>query len=235
MTLAWLEMALAESDQWPQLVAAYQVNSAGIDLAATVTQPFTPVAGEFLIVKCAGADSSITFGTPVGGGWTYTSRGSDTTASHTSLAMWTAPVTAGGTPQTVSVTPGGTAQNHSMVVERWRNCRLATSPVVTDQIGSGGPSATNTTVGVNSVVSWVSGDWAAVNGTLTRTYRGEAQETGFRWLTGQYAAYWGYQAAQTPGAQTVGLSAPVGQTWTLLAVELQDIAAAQPALVMARG
>jgi hypothetical protein len=221
MTAAWLGYALTTIYQWPILMAAYQVNSAGIDLSALVTPTFTPATGDILVVKCVGADASITFGTPVGGGWTYSPRGTDTSASHTSLAMWTAPVTLGGTAQTVSVTPGGTAQNHSMVVERWANARLASAPALTDTTGSGGPSATNTTVGINSVVSWCSGDWAAVNGTLTRVYRSEAQESGFRWLTGQYTAYWGYQLTGNPGAQTVGLSAPVGQTWTLLAVELQ--------------
>lgn len=221
MTAAWASFALTRTQLWPQPVASYQVNSAGIDLSALVTPSFTPQAGEILVVKCVGADASITFGTPTGGGWTYTSRGTDTSTSHTSLAMWTAPVTAGGTPQTVSVTPAGTAQHHSMVVERWANSRLAPSPALTDTTGSGGPSATNTTVGTNSVVTWCVGDWAAIDGTLTRVYRSEAQETGFRWLTGQYTAYWAYQPTANAGAQTVGLSAPVGQTWTVLAVELQ--------------
>lgn len=209
----------------PLLVAAYQVNSAGSDLTTLTTPTFTPQAGEILVVKAVGADRTLTFGTPTGGGWTYTARGTDVTASHVSAAMWTAPVTAGGVAQTVAVTAGGTANPHTIVVERWTNCRLAAAPALTDQLGSGGPSATNTTVAGRSVVTWLSGDWAAVDGTATRAYRSSAGETGFRWVSTAFTAYFAYQTTVAAGAQTFGLTAPVGQTWTALAVELQSAAA----------
>lgn len=225
MTAAWLACGLSTTAQWPQPIAAYQVNSAGIDLSTLATPSFTPSAGELLVAKALGADASINFSTPTGGGWVYTARGNDGTASHTRVAMWTAPVTAGGTPQTVSVAATGTAQNHTIVVERWKACQLAPSPALTATLGSGAPSATNTCAGTKSAVTWCSGDWAAIDGTLTRVYRSEAQETGFRWLTGQYAGYAAYQLTTTAGAQTIGLTAPGGQTFTVLAVELQSTGA----------
>lgn len=207
----------------PQLIAVYQVNSAGSDTSTLTTPSFTPQAGEILAVKALGADRLLTFGTPTGGGWTYTSRGTDVTISHVSAAMWTAPVLVGGTSQTVAVTAAGTANFHTIVVERWAYARVAASPALTDQVGSGAPSATNTTVQPNSVVTWCAGDWAAVNSNTTRVYRSDAYETGSQWLSGFFTGYWAYQYAVSPGAQTVGLTAPAGQTWTLLAVELQFV------------
>jgi hypothetical protein len=222
MTAAWLGYALTTVERWPHLIAAYQVNSAGIDASTLVTPTFTPVTGEYIIVKAVGADSSLTFGTPTGGGWSYGNFFNDGAASHTRVAVWLATGITGGTPQTVSLTAAGTSQNHSMVVERWTAIRSGPVAPTTDVTGSGAPTSTVSQLSDFGMVSWVCGDWAAVDGTLTRTYRSDAQETGFRWLTGQFAAYWGYQLTSTPGAQTIGLSAPAGQTYTLCGVGFQS-------------
>lgn len=199
------------------------VHSAGIDTSTLTTATFTPAAGDILVVKCVAADRTMTFGTPVGGGWAYTPRGSDNTASNVAVAMWSAPVTAGGTPQTVAVTPGGTANHHSLCVERWQQAALAPAPALTNQRGSGAPSASNSTVGQYSVVTWFSGDWAAVDGTSTRVYRSDTStETMFRWVTGQFTGYAAFQQAAAPGVQTLGLTAPAGQTWSLLGIEIMS-------------
>jgi hypothetical protein len=218
-----VEFALTQSIRWPQPVIAYQVNSAGSDLTTLTTPTFTPAAAEIFVVKCVAADSSLTFGTPTGGGWTYDPRGNDGTASHVRAQMWTAQVTGTPASMSIAVTATGTVHEHSIFVERWRNTQLASSPALTDTTGSGAPSATNATTGVRSVVSWCSGDWAAVDG-IARAYRSEAQETGYTLRAGAFTGYSAYQPAAVPGAQTFGLTLPAGQTWTVLAVELQTLA-----------
>ena len=87
-----------------------------------------------------------------------------------------------------------------MVVERWSGAQLAATPVTVHVTGSGAPSTTLTTVGVNSIVSWCNGDWAAVNGSA-RTYSttsGIPAEDGYTFTTGAYTAYYAYQLASPP-------------------------------------
>jgi hypothetical protein len=92
--------------------------------------------------------------------------------------------------------------------------------------GSGAPSDSLTTVAANSVVSWVSGDWAAVAGA--RTYRSSATEQGYHTATGLWTHYSAYQSAASAGAQTYGMTAPTGQTYTMASIEIQDSGGAAP-------
>ena len=118
-------------------------NAQSTATGATVTSTsFTPQTGDIIVVKTASEDGGGTVAnTPTGGGWTYTSRVSDSITGHTGCKLWTAPVTAGGTAQTVAVTWGGTAPGHaSMVVELWRSAQLAATPATCDARGSGAPS-----------------------------------------------------------------------------------------------
>jgi hypothetical protein len=202
-------------------IATFKAASGG----TLTSTSFTPVTGDIIVVKCVGEDSGITFNTPAGGGWTYTSQVSDTTASHVSSRIWTAPVTAGGTPQTVAETPTwGTFSNATMTVELWRGAQLAVTPATCDTRGSGAPSATLATTAANSVVSWASGDWASVNGSgrAYNTTSATPAEDGYTFSAGNYTAYSAYQSAASAGTQTLGLTAPGGQTYTLAGVELQS-------------
>src|ERR1700747_1270159 len=150
----------------------FQSGSAVSTVTLTSTS-FTPQTNDIIVVKCLTADSAQVPGTPTGGGWTYTQRVSDTTASHTNAKIFTAPVTAGGTAQTVAVTvtQSGASLFASMVVELWRNAQLAATPATVDthSSSSSAPSTTITTAADNSVVSWCNGDWSAQN-PASRTY-----------------------------------------------------------------
>ena len=207
----------------PTLVASYPVYDVSTDTASLVTPSFTPAAGEILVIKGITAARSQTMSTPAGGGLTYTLRKSDTTASHVAAYIWTAPVTV-SSPMTVTVAVSGSSVPHSIVVERWSSAKLAATPATCDTTGTGAPSTTITTVAANSQVSWLNGDWTAVNGA-SRTYNTTSAtpaEDGYTTTTGQYTAYYATQAAATAGSQTLGVTAPTGQTWTLLGIEIED-------------
>ena len=211
-------------------------NKTNTTSAGTLTSTsFTPQTGDIIVVKIVTADSTYTYNTPTGGGWTYTSRVVDATASHCWLQIWTAPVTTGGTAQTVAATVLANptnVQQASMVVELWRNAQLAATPATCDSRGTGAPSTPITTVAANSVVSWCNGDWAAVSPTghtynttsATPTEDGLDDQSG----VGAYVGYYAYQTAATAGSQTLGLTAPTGQTWTLAGIEIQDAGGTAP-------
>jgi len=190
---------------------------------------FTPQTNDIIVVKAISADvgASSAFPAPTGGGWAYTQRVADNTASHVRAALWTAPVTTGGTAQTVSLVYTGTGIPANMVVELWRNAQLAATPATVDTRGSGAPSTTLTTAAANSFVSWANGDWAAVDGA-SRAYNTTSAtptEDGYYFLTSQDTVEFAYQPAAAAGSQTLGLTAPAGQTWTILGIEIQDAGA----------
>jgi len=208
----------------PLLVASYPVYVAG-GTGSAVTGSFTPAVGEILVVKGITEDaSSIVQSTPTGGGFTYTLWVSDVTSSHTGCKIWTAPVTASAS-MTVTVAHTGNGAN-SIVVERWSGAQLATTPATVDTRGSGAPSTTITTVGASSVVSWLNGDWAAISGTPTyNSTSAVPTQDGYTTQSGLYTAYYAYQIATAPGSQTLGITSPTGQTWTLLGIEIENAGA----------
>lgn len=208
--------------------APFLVVQSAANTTALVTASFTPATGDVLVVKGVAADAGMTWGTPTGGGWTYTNRVNIGTAANTTrVAIWTAPVGAGGTAMTVSLTPAGLSNWHSMVVEVWSSAQLAASPAVAStNAGSGAPTQALTTAAPGSVVSWCNGDWAAVS-PASRTFRDAPTDEGVHdGSTTQYVAYYAYQAAASAGSQTFGLTAPTGQTYSIAGIEIQAAAGA---------
>lgn len=201
-----------------------------------VTASFTPANGDILVVKATNGDANQTFGTPSGGSLTYTSRVNvGTSGSSTRTAIWTAPVTTGAA-MTVTLTFTN-SRARMMRVEVWTGALLAASPATHSVVGgSGAPTDSITTAANGSVVTWINGDWAAVDGT-SRAYRSAATESAYHLATGGYTGYCAYQTAATAGAQTYGLTLPIGETYTMGALELQAAAggpAAPPDVVIAQ-
>lgn len=199
-----------------------------------VTASFTPPSGSIVVAKVVCADASQTSTTPTG--LTFTSRiNTGLAGSSTRTVIYTA--VGGGSAVTVTAAFAGTANRRALIVEVWTLAQLAATPAthsVTN--GSGAPTDTITTVAAGSVVSWVDGDWSAIDGTATRAYRSSAVETAFHWVSGQHTVYAAYQAAAAAGSQTYGLTAPTGQTYGLAAIEIQASGGAPaipPPLVMA--
>jgi hypothetical protein len=216
-TLQGVIGAAGTTGGFPTLTASYYNSQDGRNSTSLVTPSFTPAVGEILVVKAANEDAGGTYGTPTGGGLTFTQRVNVGSGSQTRVGLWTA-TTVAATPMTVTLPVGGTV-SHAFVVERWAGAKLAGSPAVTSATGSGAPSATNTTVANNSVISWVNADWAGATGA--RTYRGTPTEEQYTALGGKYTGYWAWQTQATAAAVTIGLTAPGGQTWSRAAVEIQ--------------
>jgi hypothetical protein len=196
-----------------------------------VSPSFTPATGDIIVVKAAGEDSTLHLNTPTNSAntITWTLQQSDTTSSHCSAYMWTGAVTAGGSACTVTVSTvaGGAAQFHSMMVERWdgTTCQLAGSPALNKKVSTGTATSSLTTTAAGSVISWMDADWAA-NSPTSATYSNSSNNTSEgidNRSTNNYVAYYDYLQAPTAGATTYGVTAPTGQTYSLLAIEIQAV------------
>jgi hypothetical protein len=97
---------------------------------------------------------------------------------------------------------------------------------------TGAPSMTLTTTQTNSAIVYVSGDWAAADGTTPlRTWRtinsvtptiGNGLERAYFRDASHYALYIGYWSdVGGAGSKTVGLSAPGSETYSIAAIEVK--------------
>jgi hypothetical protein len=211
----------------PTLSSSFNVNSAASNTTTLTTSSFTPVAGDVIVVKGLMEDSARQLVTPTDTmGNTYTQRTVDATASHTWVSIWTAVAASTGS-MTVSVGVSGAGAGwHSITVECWTAAALAITPALNSpDTGSGAPSSTVVTTQAASVVTWCCGDWAA-NSPGSRVYNstsGIPVEDGLHNVSpGTYVAYYAWQPAASAGSQTIGLTTPGGQTWTLLGIEVLD-------------
>jgi hypothetical protein len=207
----------------PTLAASFNVNSAAADTTALTTSSFTPATGDIIVVKGVVADNFAMAAPSDTQGNTYTQRALSSLGSNVWAAIWTATASS-ATSMTVSTGTVGAAQWHSTTVERWSGAALAGTPATNGtKTGTGAPATTLTSTGTGSVVTWLNGDWAAVSpaGRTYNTTSATPTEDGIHdKSTGFYVAEYAWQAAASPGTQTFGLTAPTGETWTLLGIEI---------------
>ena len=205
----------------PEFIAYYENNQG--TTVTTTTASFTPAAGETILVKCYNDNPDApNVNTISGGGLTYDLVHNESLANYSECWIYAADV--GGTSpgaMTVSVTWTGTDGRHGIIVERYRNTQKPTGLINTPIHGaSGAPSSTATTTVANSLISWVNTDWQSVPGSAT--YRANNVEI-YRMVHALVTTSSAYVVAATAGAYTLGQSAPTGQAWTLLAVELKPV------------
>lgn len=98
------------------------------------------------------------------------------------------------------------------------------------QGNSGSPSVSLTTTQANSAIVVVCGDWNAVSGTQTFTNNFSGTPTALTDYPGDNV-YYGVAIAYFPdagaaGSKTVGMSAPTGQKWSIIAIEVKGTAGA---------
>ncbi len=105
---------------------------------------------------------------------------------------------------------------------------------------SGSPSVAITTTQDNSAIVVIVADWNAVSGTQTFTSNGGAGSptnlTGYAGDGAHYGvaiAY--YPDAGTAGSKTVGMSAPAGQKWTIIAIEVKGSASGNASITLSGG
>lgn len=213
----------------PTLSAFHTVNSAGVDTSTLTSPSFTPAAGDVIVVK------GVTWDVPPGisqptdtQGNTYTRRAHEAVVNHVSCSIWT---TIAGTGASMTVSAGVTdACEHSITVERWTNAALDTTPASAADVGSGSPSLTIITTQPYSAVTWANGDGAG--GYLGQNPAGRTYDTTSASPTEEgihvgtaYVAYHVWQNAASAGSQTFGITAPTGQNWNLVAMEVLDVPA----------
>lgn len=216
----------------PTLSDVFNVNSSAADTSTLTTGSFTPQVGDVIVVKgiLENTLSSSAYGTPSDSNTnSYTLLASDSSSSRCWVGLWVSTVAIAGA-MTVSITPSGVNLWHSVTVEHWTRAALAPTPALSSPVtGSSSPSATITTTGTSSAVSWLNGDWSA-NSPASRVYDSTSAspvEDGLHdKSTGNYVGYYAYQNAASAGSQTIGLTAPTGQTWSMLGVEVLDTGSA---------
>lgn len=204
----------------PTLTAEYE--TPWNDSTTPKTQSVTVVTGDVLAVVGISEDAGTTIATPTGGGLTYTLQQSVTVASNSAVYVWTVEITA---PQTftLSASEGGSG------TAWWGyNCLVFPSSTVgasSKTNSTGGPSLSLTTTAANSSIVVFDGDWNAVDGT-TRTARsigsGSFVELSYFRDASHYGVYGGYYTdSGAAGAKTVGWSAPTGQKYAVIALEVK--------------
>lgn len=208
----------------PTPAQSFLVVSTAADTSTLTTASFTPAIGDVIVVKAMSESVATSAATPTDtSGNTWAAQLTDSTAAHCYGALSTTTVTVSAS-LTVSTAWSGSAGFHSMIVERWTGAVLAATPATNGtKTGTGAPSSTITTTAPNSAVSWANGDFAAVSpaGRTYNTTSATPTEDGIHdKSTGNYVAEYAWQNAVTPGSQTFGLTAPTGETWTLLAIEI---------------
>ncbi len=210
----------------PSLIASYAVASVITGDTSTLATPsFTPSNGEMIVVKAATWDTGTASGTPSGGSLVYTRQVTAQPGGFNGYGtIFTAVVS--GSPGSMVVTLSAPAATcyHSMTVERWSSAQVAGTPATNSTInGSGAPSATLTTTANNSIITWLNVDLASQD-PASRAYRSSAVEDGLAdgHLNTNSVHYYAYQTAAVAGSQTIGLTAPGSQTWTMTGIEIKD-------------
>lgn len=204
----------------PTLSAEYETNWG--DTTSPETSSVTVAAGDVLAIFGVVEDSGTGLATPTGGGLTYALQQSITIANNTAVYLWTA-VSAGGQTFTLSVSETGDGTHW------WgfNGLRFSGSAGVGNSAknnANGAPSLSITPSAANSALVVVNGDWNAVDGA-SRTPRSIGtgsftEQTYFRDAS-HYTVYGGfYTDSGSVAAKTVGWSAPSGQKYAVMAVEI---------------
>ena len=181
----------------------------------------TVQSGDVLVVVGGGSDGT-TLNTPTSSGvslssWTLR-RSYAVGTSYGTIYLWTATANASGS-STISVSrnTSGTNTNYGFTVLVYRGV----DQIGDDAVGnasSGAPSL-NLTVSQNAHVVFGATDFNPASGTETYLGNGDAVTD----VTANNRFYVGRYEAQNAGTRGYGLSAPTGQKWAAVAIELEEI------------
>jgi hypothetical protein len=191
---------------------------------------FDDLIADILVSLGGAADGGSTAVVPTLSGETFAALESvGTAATSARIDVRAATVASAGTGDVVSEALTGTANLFGANVLTFRGSDGVGAHVSTNG-AAGGPSQVITTTQDNSAIAVITVDWNAVDGT-TRTWRtvngitptaGNGLELSYFRDSINYAVYVAYYSdAGAAGAKTVGLSAPVGQKYTIAAIEIK--------------
>lgn len=204
-------------------------NSGG-DISKTIN--VTVQTGDVLIVvgQAEGYDTATPVAITVsGGGLTWTSLQTIAVNDYGYVRLYHATATSNSTFD-ITLTATNASSGYTLYwggsVKIFRGSDGVGNSVKTN-VSSGAPTVNITTTQANSSISVFNNDWNSVDGA-SRTWRtgaGSFTETTYFRDPARYAVYSGYHAdAGAIGTQTVGLSAPSGQKYSIVAVEVKGSA-----------
>lgn len=213
----------------PTFVAEYE--AAWSTSTHPKTASVTVGVGDLLVVVAVGEADGLTVSTPTGGGLTYTLAQSIVVSTYCSAYIWTAPSSSSQS-FTLSLDTNAASLKWGFNALRFSGSDGAGASAKTN-VASGAPSLSLTTGQDNSAIVAVNGDFNAGDGTsrtwrtinsITPTSGNGLEVTYFRDAAAYtvYAAYW--SDAGTAGSKTTGLSAPTGQKYSIIAVEVKGTA-----------
>lgn len=204
----------------PAFVGEHEVSSWSTTTSTKSTSSFSVQTGDVLVAYGLSEDSGITESVS-GGSLTWTQRQADLTANYGAAYVWTATATS-NTTITVTFTRTAGSNRYGGNVLQFRGSSGIGASAATHN--SGAPSLALTTTEAHSAIVVASVDWNAVDGSARtwRTGAGSLTEQTYFYVSGQYTGYGGYHAdAGSAGAKTVGLSAPSGQKYATVAIEVK--------------
>jgi hypothetical protein len=209
----------AMSASSPQLVRT--VNANADTQVLHTTSAFQVAAGDLLVAYSAAEDSVLDLGTPTGGGLTWTAINTIDANGYGEIRAWYAVASATKAISSLSFT-STSSQHYISTVMIFRN----TSGVGASNKANttGVPSLSLTTTKANSSVIVLNVDWNVVNGSSRSwlTSPGTFYENVYLFLTGAWTVYGGFfPDVGAIGSKTVGLSAPGGQQYSIMAIEIK--------------
>jgi hypothetical protein len=201
--------------------------------SSTLATPTTVAVnlGDLIIVKAQTWDAGTAAGTPSGGSLTYTRRVTTATTGFATYGTMFSSVATSTTSFTITLSAPAASCYHTQLVEVWPGAQLAATPATaTAQYSSAGlPSMSITTAGTGSAVTVLNGDEQSVApGTPGYSSSGTGETFGDSSSGANTVQYYWYMPAASPGSQTVGMTAPTGQKWSMAALEIQAAASSQP-------
>ena len=183
--------------------------------------------GDVIVFYAVAEGNSISWGTPTGGSLTYTLQQNINLGSYCAINVWTAIATS-TTSVTVSVTNSGSAIRWGVGWYVFRgSAGVGNSNKANNTTGT--PSVSVTASGANSAMVAVNADWnaGATTGKTWATINAitPSAGNGLEKVATQdashytiYSAYW--DDCGTTGAKSPGMTAPSGQQWAIIAVEI---------------
>lgn len=223
----------------PTFVAAY------VGPTPTKTTPKTIVVsgaiGDTLICYASTADQTATVSAPTGGtGLTWTLQESVVTSGGVDCSncyMWTSPVTATLSSVTLTlVETAGTTFWWGFFFLRFSGVSGFGGKNVTHITGTGLPTLSLTTTGSNSAIVVGNVDFVPASGTPAwLTNFGAFTQECDQFVSSNMGQYGGYHAnSGSPTTANVGMTAPTGQTYSIIALELlgQTTSSASPNLYL---
>jgi hypothetical protein len=190
--------------------------------ASKTTSSFAVQAGDVLVAYGMSEDTPDELAIS-GGSLTWTQRQRVDESDYGPDYVWTATVdTTKSMTVTITRTSGLTEYGGDVLIFRGSG-GIGASAQAHD---TGAPSLSLTTTQANSAIVVAAVDWNAVSGS-SRTWRtgaGALTETSYFTHAGHYTIFGGLHAgAGAAGAKTVGLTAPAGQQYSIVAIEVKGI------------